>query len=214
MTAPPPAPESPPAVLEIFRDRLTPGREGAFRAVEEDAARACVDCRCPHPHLALESLTGATEVWWLNAFESEEEKQRVIDAYAANAALTAALAAISKRREGLTTGVDGFASYRPDLSRGAGWQPAGARFAVVTETRGVPPGEGSVFAGADGTRFVLRPARAREEADALAAAAGGAPETRVFAVRPYWGYPAAAWVAADPEFWAVNPAARESRPVG
>jgi hypothetical protein len=214
MTAPPPASESPPSILEIFRDRPTPGREGEFRAVEEDAARACVDLQCPHPHLALESLTGATEVWWLNAFASEDEKRRVVDAYAANAPLTAALAAISTRRKGLTTWADGFASYRPDLSRGAGWQPAGARFAVVTETRGDVRGEGSVFEGDDGTRFVLRPARSRDEADALAAAAGGAPETRVFAVRPYWGYPAAAWVAADPEFWAVNPAAQGSRPVG
>ena len=141
---------------------------------------------------------------WLTAFESEAEKQRIVDDYAANRPLTAALAGISKRREGLlTTDVDIFTAYRADLSRGDPWKPAGARFVVVTMTKRADRLEGSVFEAPDGTRFGLRPFSTREPADAAAAAIG--PEARVFAVRPYWGMPAKDWIAADPEFWNANP---------
>jgi hypothetical protein len=50
-----------------------------------------------------------------------------------------------------------------------------------------------------GTRFAIMPAKSREEADALAAAAG--PESIVFAVRSSLSFPAKEWVAADPSFW-------------
>jgi hypothetical protein len=186
--------------LLIHRDVLKPGVEAAYRAIEEDAARICAELNCPNPHLAIGSLTPPTEVLWLTAFESEAEKQQIIDAYAANQPLTEALARISKRREGLlTTDVDIFVAHRADLSRGAAWDPAGARFAVVTMTDRVDRIEGSTFEAPDGRRFVLRAFKAREPAEAAAAAIGR--EARVFAVRPYWGMPASEWIAADPEFW-------------
>ena len=113
---------------------------------------------------------------------------------------------IAKRREGLIgTPVDVFANYRPDLSRGASWRVAGARFFVVTMTRHDRQTEGVVFQAPDGTRFALRPADTRPHAETMAAEAG--PGTTVFAVRPYWGMPDKAWIAADPEFWNVNPMA-------
>jgi hypothetical protein len=128
-------------------------------------------------------MTEPREVLWLTAFESETEKQRIIDDYAANRPLTAALAGISKRREGLLrTDVDIFAAYRADLSRGDLWKPAGARFAVVTVMKHAPRSEGSAFEAPDGTRFVFRAFGTRETADAAAAAIG--PDARVFAVRP------------------------------
>jgi hypothetical protein len=67
--------------------------------------------------------------------------------------------------------------------------------------------EGSVYETPDGTRFVLRTFTTREPADAAAAATRA--EARVFAVRPYWGMPAQEWIAADPEFWNVNPTAAQ-----
>src|SRR5713226_6861340 len=201
------AQEHPPKILEIYRDSLKPGSETAFKAVEEDAARICAELKFPHSHLAIESLTGPKEVWWLNGFESEAEKQQVSDDYASNPALVEALERIGKRREGLTgTPVDIFANYRADLSRGAPWKLAGARFFVVTVTRRDPKIEGSVFEAPDGDRFIMRPVTTRHQADVLAAAAG--PETTVFAVRPYWGMPAKEWIAVDPEFWKPNPMTR------
>jgi hypothetical protein len=75
-------------------------------------------------------------VWWLNAFGSEAEKQQVTEDYAKNPALVAALADITRRREGLTgSPVDTFASYRVDLSRGA---PPRARSPTRWRRRPVP----------------------------------------------------------------------------
>jgi hypothetical protein len=186
--------------LLIHRDVLKAGVEEAYRAIEEDAARICAELKCPNPHLAIESVTPPTEVVWLTAYESDAEKQKIIDAYAANQPLTEALAHISKRREGLlTTDVDIFVAHRADLSRDAPWNPAGARFVVVTMTTRGDRFEGSAFEAPDGTRFVLRAFKTREPAEVAATSIGQ--EARVFAVRPYWGMPATEWIAADPEFW-------------
>jgi hypothetical protein len=201
------AQERPPTILQIYRDSLKPGREAAFKTVEEDAARICAELKFPHSHLAIESLSGPKEVWWLNAFESKDDKQRVADDYAKNPALKAALEGITRRKEGLTEApVNVYATYRADLSRGAPWKVAGARFFVVSVTKGDPRAEGPVFEAPDGTRFCLRPVATRGQADVLAAAAG--PDARIFAVRPYWGMPAREWIAADRAFWKANPMAR------
>ena len=203
------AQERPPTILQIYRDSLKPGREAAFKTVEEDAARICVELKFPHSHLAIESLSGPKEVWWLNAFDSEAEKQQVASDYARNPALVAALEGIARRKEGLTEApVNVYASYRADLSRGAPWKVAGARFFVVSVTKGDPRAEGPVFEAPDDTRFFLRPVATRGQADVLAAAAG--PDARIFAVRPYWGMPAREWIAADRAFWKANPMARVS----
>lgn len=194
-------------ILQIYRDPVKPGREDAYRAIEEEAARICARLAFPNPHLALESLTGPKEVWWLNAFVSEAERQRVTDDYKGNSALVAALEGIATRKQGLTGApVDVLTTYRADLSGGVPWNPAGARFFVVTVTKQGLQARASVFAAPDGTRHVLRPVRTHRQAEVEAAALGG--ETRVFAVRPYWGMPAKEWIAADPEFWSANPMAR------
>jgi len=152
---------------------VKPGREADFKTVEEDAARICAELRFPHSHLAIESLSGPTEVWWLNAFESEEDRQRVADDYGKNPTLKAALEGITRRKEGLTeTPMNVYATYRAELSRGASWKVAGARFFVVTISAGDSRMEGAVFEAPDGTRFVFRPFATRPQADAVAAAAG------------------------------------------
>lgn len=96
--------QEPPQILQIYRDPLTQGREAAYKAVEQEAARICARLSFPHPHLAMESLTGPKEVWWLNAFASEAERQGVSSDYAKNPALVAALEGIGRRKEGLITG--------------------------------------------------------------------------------------------------------------
>ena len=199
--------EQPPRLLEIFRDFVKPGSEAAFRSVEEDAARICAELGCPHPHLAIESLTGPREVWWLNAFESEAEHQRVVDAYRSNRALTTALKEITRRREGLIfPPIDLLTTYRPDRSGDAPWKLGGARFFVAAMTKRENGLEGSVFEAPQGERFILRPVAEREEANSFASAAGA--ETRVFAVRPYWGMPASEWIRSDPDFWSESPMSR------
>src|ERR1700746_1764510 len=94
--------ERPPRSLQICRDFIEPGRDLAFRAIEEDAARICAELSCPNAHLAMESLTGTKEVWWLTPYESDADRARVADGYAGNPPLVAALGRISKRKVGVT----------------------------------------------------------------------------------------------------------------
>ena len=198
--------EHPPQILQIYRDSVKRGSGAAFKMIEEDAARICADLHCPNVHLAIESLAGPKEVWWLTPYESESDKQRVADGYATNPALMTALERIARRKAGLVgTPLDVLGYYRANLSRGA-WRLAGARFLVVTVTKGGPHLEGSVFEADDGIRYTFRAVASRQQAEAIAAASG--PETRLFAVRPYWGMPAREWIVADPQFWKVNPRAR------
>jgi hypothetical protein len=188
-------------ILLVHRDIVRAGREAEFRAAEEDAARACAEFGCPHPHLAMQSLANPDEVWWLNALESEAHRQRVADAYAANAPLTSALTDVSKRREALIADEAEFSvTYKADRSGGFEWQPAGARYVVVTSPSDDREIVGAVFEEQGGTRrYVFRPVATEREAQAAASSAG--PETVIFAVRPYWGFPAAEWITADREFW-------------
>jgi hypothetical protein len=199
--------ERPPQSLQIVRESLKQDGEAAYKKIEQDAARICADLHCPNSHLAMESLSEPKEVWWLTPYESESDRQRVASGYASNRALMAALQEISKRKQGLVGApVDILANYRRDLSEKDSWKVGGTRFFVVTVTKREAQAAGAVFEAADGTRFILRPATTRRQADALVAAAG--PGTTVFAIRPYWGMPAKEWIAADPEFWKPNPMAR------
>jgi len=190
----------PPQILQIHREPLKPGSEAAYQEIEEDTARICAQLRCPHPYLGIESLIGSREVWFFNGYESPAEQQQVVDDYATNAPLLAALKRNSRRKASLTGEPVGvFANYRKDLSRGVPWILGQGRFLVITVTKSHPRIDGTAFEAADGTRFIVLPVQTRSEADAAAAAAG--PESRVFAVRPSWSLPAKEWVAADSEFW-------------
>jgi len=198
------AQSGPPQLLQVVREPVKAGDEAAYTEIENETARACVELKGPHPYLALEPVVGPLEVWWLNLFASEADRQRVTDAYTRNRPLMAVLERNGRRKANHTgTPLDLLLSYRRDLSRGAPWEPAGARFIVVTITTGSIQGQGSVFDAPDGTRYILRSAKTREAADALAREVGR--ETTVLAVHPSWGLPARDWIDADPDFWAANP---------
>ena len=207
---PPPAlaQQAPPRFMYVYRDSLKRGVDSTYRAIEDEAAQICGDLQCPNPYLALESLSGPHEAWWLNTFASEADTTRVVNAYAANRPLMDALGAVAKRKAPLFgTPIMGMAIYRADLSRGPAWSVAGARFIVVTITRSRGPAAGSVWEVADSTLYSFRPVRTRQQAEALAREPGA----RIFAVRPNWSMPAPEWVAADPDFWRLAPASRRKR---
>jgi hypothetical protein len=192
------AQEHPPQILEIYRDPLRSGSEARYGKIGEEAARICVELQCPHPYLALESLRGPKEVWFLNMFESEAEKQAVSDGYAKKPTLTTAFKDIVAAKKGLIGAATNiFTTYQPALSDGK-WRLSGARFFAVAITNMAM--RGAVFQAPDGTRYSFTPCRTREEAVRI----GGL----LFAVRPSWSLPAQAWIAADPEFWKVSPQAK------
>jgi len=197
-----------PRFMYIYRDSLKKGVDSAYRIVENNGAQICADFRCPNPYLALESLSGPHEAWWLNVFATEADTSRVIKAYAANRALSMALNEVAQRKAPLIgTPVQGYAVYRRDLSGRLSWSVVRARFIVVTVTHELRPVNGSAWVMADSTLYVFQPVPTRREADSLARQ----PNARAFAVRPNWSMPAPEWVAADPEFWRSAPVPRTRR---
>ena len=198
-----------PRFMYIYRDSLKRGVDSAYRVIEDDGAQICADLRCPNPYVGIESLSGPHEVWWLNTFATDADTARVAKAYASDRELSAALGAIAQRKAAMIgKPIQGFAVYRGDLSRGAVWSVAGARFIVVTITHDHRPGNGSAWVMADSTLYVLRPVRSQREAEDLAR---GNNDARVFAVRPNWSMPAPEWVSTDSSFWRSAPVPKKPR---
>src|SRR5580765_1181732 len=162
-----------PRFMYIFRDSLKRGVDSAYRVIENDGAQICADLRCPNPYLALESLTGPHEAWWLNSFATAADTTRVSRVYATNRAISTALADVARRKATLIgTPIQGLATHRNDLSRGAPWSVLGARFVIVTITHERRPVAGSAWLMPDSTLYLLHPVRTRREADILARHAG------------------------------------------
>ncbi len=201
--------EGTPQFLLIVREWLRPGSEAAYDGNELRLAAACAALKCPHPYLALVSVDDAREVWWLNAFASGEERDGLDAAYARNEPLMAAVVPLGKRKEDFREAVSTIrTSHRPEVNGRAGLTFPGARFLVVSVTKGQGASSGSVFESADGdwVRIASAPTRAVAEEIAMQFGSGA----MILAVQPQWSFPAEAWIRADPELWKSNPAARSS----
>ena len=189
----------PSPILYIAREPLVAGGENAYREIEEETARLGAKLGCPHPYLAMESLTGPKEIWWFNGFDSAEDQRQVGEAYQKNAPFSAVLKKNQERKAPVTGKVvELVANYRPDLSGGAPWIPGHARFVVIAVSKDRPSAAGTVFQAVDGTFFVFSPARTRKQADRMAASISG---STVAVERPSFSFPAKDWVDADPRFW-------------
>jgi len=192
----------PTPILLIAREPLVAGRENAYREIEEETARLSAKLGCPHPYLAMESLTGPKEIWWFNGFDSPEDQRQVAEAYEKNAPFSAALKKNSDRKAQVTGKViEVVARYCPDMTSGVPWILGHGRFLVIAVTKDRPSCTGTVFQAPDGTFFVFLPARTQKQADRLAASIPG---SIVVVVRPAFSFPAKEWVATDPRFWRAN----------
>jgi len=191
-------PAGPPAVLQVHTEPLKPGVRDDYDRLESDTAQKCAQLHCPHAYLALESLTGPKEVWWLNGYASDAERKEVAEAWAASTEILDVLGRNAKRKSVLIgKGIDSMARYRQDLSGGEPWQLGTGRFLVIWSGTGKPGLKGTAYETDGGTRLVIVTARTREEADTLAAAS----KARVFEVRPTWSHADEAWIAGDPDLW-------------
>ena len=138
-----PSVSMPPPILFIAREPLRPGHEAEYRRIEEETARLSAKLGCPHPYLAMESLTGPKEIWWFNGFDSADEQKRVGEAYETNAPFAAAMNKNRERKAPATGKVTQFAAnYRPDLTRGAPWIIGRGRFAVIAIGKDQPKEKG------------------------------------------------------------------------
>ena len=116
-----------PQFVLVVRERLRPGSEEADDKNERQLAIVCARMKCPHPYLALASVAGPTEVWWLNAFASQEERDGLGAAYAGNEALMAEMRPLGKRKEDFREAfTSSMMTYRRDSSSGAVLRIAGA----------------------------------------------------------------------------------------
>ena len=186
-------------ILQIYREHVKTGCEADYAALEQDTARVAMTLRCPNPYLAAESLTGPKVVWWFNAYESAEAQKRVALDYMKNAQLMDQLQRNSSRKVPWTYDAsDIFAYLRPQLSKGAAWQPGQGRYLSVTEGTSAEQIAGTVFETPDGVRFSITAFATRAEANVHS------PRAHLLAVRPEWSFPSRPWIDADPQFWAVQ----------
>ena len=191
----------PPQLLQVVREPINAGDEAAYEEIESETAAACAALKCPHPHLALETLAGQKEIWWFNFFESEAQRLQVTGAYERNRPLMKVLTRNSKRKSSYTGEVtDKILRYRPDLGRGTYWDLLGARYVVVSFGNAAIDSGGPVFEGPDGAYFGVRFFRTLDDAKRIA---GGS--ATMLGFRPAWGLPVQEWIDADRDFWSVNP---------
>ena len=197
----------PPRILYIYREFWKPGTQAALNRIETKGARMCIDLKCPHPYLGIESLTGPKEVWYLNGFTSTEEQKRVTEEYNKKG-LFAAMNQFTQQRAPFQSepGKGGFSNYHPELSHGVPWSMGRGRFLVIVVTKGNPQRDGTVFETEEGVRFIVTTAQTRAEANAKLSSAGRG--AKIFAVRPHFSMPAPEWVAADPLFWGSSTSER------
>jgi hypothetical protein len=65
-----PAPAGPPKVLQIFREQVKPGKGAAHEKVEAGWPKAFAKAKWPTHYIALSSMTGPPEAWFLSGYES------------------------------------------------------------------------------------------------------------------------------------------------
>jgi hypothetical protein len=196
-----------PQFLLIVRERLRPGTEEAYDKNELQLAAVCATLKCPHPYLALATVSGSKAVWWLNAFASQEERDGLEASYASNESLMAAMRPLGERKEEFREAFNStITEYRRDLSAGCVLRIAGARFFVINTAQDQRTRKGAVFQAADGQQFVFVSANNLAAAEHLAQEVG--PGAIIVAVQPQWSFPAESWIDADPEFWHANVVAR------
>lgn len=196
-----------PLFLLIVRERLRPGSEEAYDKNESQLAAICAELKCPHPYLALTSTAGPKEVWWFNAFASQEEWDGLAAAYARNEPLMAAMRPLGRRKEDFReTFTSTMTAYRRDLSGDNVLRIEGARILVVDTPQDYGGMAGAVFETVEGKRFVIVSANIRVDAEDLIARSR--PEAKVLSIQPRWSFPAVAWIKADPTFWQTSPASQ------
>jgi hypothetical protein len=145
------APFPPPAILQVFRDQVKPGKMAEYARLEGEAAQACVRAGT-WPYVTIQAITGPQEVWFVSGFDSYAAMEKSAEPFARNATLGAELNRIMEAKTPLVNDPHTvFLEYREDLGRNTGLVRAQTRFFNVTIVR-VYPGHEKEFE--DGQRIV------------------------------------------------------------
>ncbi|MEI6668597.1 MAG: hypothetical protein WCP29_10615 [Acidobacteriota bacterium] len=137
-------PASQPNFLQIYREEVKLGHSTDHAKVEAGWPAAFEKAKSPYTYIALASLTGPQEVWFVSPFESQ---QAMADSMASEEepGLAATLEKLTKADAEHLSGARGIlARARKDLSHGAYPDTASQRFYQITVWR-IRPGRETSF---------------------------------------------------------------------
>lgn len=139
-------PTSQPAVLTIFREDVKFGHNAEHEAVEAGWPAAYAKAKSPNTYIALTSLTGSAEAWFVNPYPSWKALDDERSGETGNAELSAELKRLQKAdAEHVSAGRSLHLVGRPDLSAGTFPTVAKVRYYEITWFR-VRPGHEQEFA--------------------------------------------------------------------
>jgi hypothetical protein len=140
-----PVPPGPPKVLQIYREEVKIGKAAAHVKFEKGFVAASARANWPTHYLAMTSITGPSEAWFLTGYPSFAAWEKDRDDTDKNKAFTADLdKLIEKDGELLTNGRSLVAFLREDLSAGGPVDIAKMRYFRLITFR-VRPGHESDF---------------------------------------------------------------------
>jgi hypothetical protein len=199
-----------PQILRVDRYRLTPGTLTPIQHLQQRAALVMAQWGCPHPYLAVESVTGPAEVWRLTGYQTAADQRRAALSMDMNPALRGDLERIESQIQVLAgPSYTWIAQYVGGILHGQKWPMGRGQYLVIAPVSGSADPQGAPYQASDGAQYAIASARTRKGAESRAAAAG--PGAYVFAVRPAWSMPAAEWVRCNPAFWSSSPAVKSAR---
>lgn len=138
-------PAPPPAHLEIVRETVRMGREAPHALLEARWAGAFRMAQVPAHYLAMTSIWGPSEAWFIaghDSYKGWEELDTAIGKTAGLDAQTGLLASADAENISSTNSL--MAHYRPELSRGGVGDLAKARYLEITVYQ-VRPGRSPEF---------------------------------------------------------------------
>ena len=141
-------PTSQPGLITITRDEVKTGHNAAHAAHEVGWPAAYAKAKSPYYYLALVSMTGPNEAWYVSAYASHQALGESLKMESSNATLSAELARLARVDADHINSVRQIhAAARPDLSHGTYPDIALERYWGITIFR-VRPGHEQGFADA------------------------------------------------------------------
>jgi hypothetical protein len=156
------APLPPPKVIRIYREEVKPGMAAAHRKLEVPFPRAFARANAPNHYIALTSISGPNEAWFLERHESFAEIEKGDQEQDGNAALSAEIDQLLEHDGSVLSGSRAIlARLEEDLSFRPGINMPMMRFLTVNTVR-VRPGHDAEFREA---RKIINAAYEKANAD-------------------------------------------------
>ena len=138
------APEAPAKVLQIIREEIKAGRATAHEKYEAGYVKAYKAAKRA-PYLAMSTLSGPSEAWFVVPFPSYAALEKETEATAKDATLSAELERLDEGDAAYRIGGQTmFAEYKPELSYRARGDFSGVHYVEVTIVQ-VRPGHGREY---------------------------------------------------------------------